>query len=80
MLGRRDAALRALVELLSFEPQHLPSLALLAELHLVDERWEQAADALRAVSLAQMLDDAPRPQPISTAGGAKRIDARLARA
>jgi FeS assembly SUF system regulator len=38
------------------------------------------ADALRAVSLAQMLDDAPRPQPISTAGGAKRIDARLARA
>ena len=38
------------------------------------------ADALRAVSLAQMQGDAARPQPISTAGGAKRIDARLARA
>ena len=38
------------------------------------------ADALRAVSLAQMLDDAPQIHSISTHDGAKRIDARLARA
>lgn len=37
------------------------------------------ADALRAVTLAQMLDESSRPHSISTAGGAKRIDARLAR-
>ena len=36
------------------------------------------ADALRAVTLAQMLDESSRPHSISTAGGAKRIDARLA--
>ena len=38
------------------------------------------ADALRAVSLAQMLGDAPSPLPHSAPGGTKRIDARLARA
>ncbi|PBS13361.1 SUF system Fe-S cluster assembly regulator [Lysobacteraceae bacterium NML93-0792] len=38
------------------------------------------ADALRAVSLAQMLGDAPPPLPLSAPGGTKRIDARLARA
>lgn len=38
------------------------------------------ADALRAVSLAQMLGDAPATPPISSPGGTKRIDARLARA
>lgn len=37
------------------------------------------ADALRAVSLAQMLDESSRPPSISTAGGAKRIDAHLTR-
>lgn len=39
------------------------------------------ADALRAVSLAEMLGDAHAPRlPSSPSGGTKRIDARLARA
>ena len=36
------------------------------------------ADALRAVSLAQMLGDAPSTHSMTPAGGGKRIDARLA--
>lgn len=38
------------------------------------------ADALRAVSLAQMLGDTPAAHSISPAGSGRRIDARLARA
>lgn len=38
------------------------------------------ADALRAVSLAQMLGDAGQPRSLSSSDGTKRIDARLVRA
>ncbi len=38
------------------------------------------SDALRSVTLAQMLGDAARPLPLSTDGDAKRIHARLATA
>ncbi|NYZ63675.1 SUF system Fe-S cluster assembly regulator [Luteimonas deserti] len=37
------------------------------------------ADALRAVSLAQMLGDPARARSLSPHGGTRRIDARLAR-
>lgn len=50
-LGRRSSATRALEELLSQEPEHLPALALLAELHLVDKRQDRAAPILAAVAL-----------------------------
>ena len=39
---------------------------------------EVVAEALRGVTLAQMLDDAPRAPSFPTPAGAKRIDARLA--
>lgn len=51
VLGRRSAALRSVAELLTIEARHLPALALSAELYLVDERWDEAALALRAVAL-----------------------------
>jgi len=51
VLGRRSAALRAVAELLTIEARHLPALALSAELYLIDERWDEAALALRAVAL-----------------------------
>ena len=50
MLGRRTIALRSLEELLKLAPDHLPALALAAELHLVDGRVEAAAEALRKVA------------------------------
>lgn len=50
MLGRRAVALRSLEELLRLAPDHLPALALAAELHLVDGRLEAAAEALRLVA------------------------------
>ncbi len=57
MLGRRTIALRSLEELLKLAPNHLPALALSAELHLVDGRIDAAADALRVV--AQHPDTPP---------------------
>ncbi len=51
MLGRRTIALRALDELLKLAPDHLPAMALAAELHLVDGRIDAAAETLKAVAL-----------------------------
>jgi tetratricopeptide (TPR) repeat protein len=50
MLGRRAIALRSLEELLALAPDHLPALALAAELHLVDGRIDAAAAALKSVA------------------------------
>lgn len=50
MLGRLAIALRSLEELLKLAPDHLPALALAAELHLVDGRVEPAAEALKMIA------------------------------
>lgn len=51
LLGRRNLAVLALQELLRLAPDHLPALALSAELELLDERWDYAALQLRHVAL-----------------------------
>lgn len=50
-LGRRSVASRALEELLERAPDHLPALALLAELSLLDQRPDRAAPLLRQIAL-----------------------------
>jgi len=59
MLGKRSSALRALEQLLLLAPDHLPSLALAAELHLVDNQTDRAAEALRKVA---SHPDTPDPE------------------
>lgn len=50
MLGKRNVSLRSLEELLELAPDHLPSLALAAELHLVDSRNDAAAEILSQIA------------------------------
>jgi hypothetical protein len=50
-VGRRGAACRALEALLDLAEDHLPALALLAELQLIDQRFDRAAPLLRTIAL-----------------------------
>lgn len=50
-VGRRGAACRALEALLDLAGDHLPALALLAELQLIDQRFDRAAPLLRQIAL-----------------------------
>jgi len=50
-VGRRGAAGRALEALLDLAGDHLPALALLAELQLIDQRFDRAAPLLRRIAL-----------------------------
>jgi hypothetical protein len=59
-LGRRGAACRALEDLLELSSDHLQALALLAELHLLDQRLERAAPLLRQVALHPLTPAAQR--------------------
>lgn len=60
LLGRRGVALRATAELIAIDPDHLPALSLSAELFLIDERWDEAAMALRRVALHPRVPVAQR--------------------
>lgn len=51
LLGRAEVAVSALEELLRLAPDHLAALALSAELALLEERWDGAAERLRQVAL-----------------------------
>jgi len=59
-LGRRGVACRALEELLDLSKDHLPALALLAELHLLDQRAERAAPLLRRIAVHPATPPAQR--------------------
>ncbi len=50
MLGKRAVASRALAALLELAPDHLPALALAAELNLVETESSNAADALSRIA------------------------------
>ncbi len=60
MLGNRSASLRSTIELLRIDPTHLPSMALAAELHLVNEHWEDAALSLRDVAMHPSVEEEQR--------------------
>ncbi|GEM_PF-1209148 len=60
ILGRRALAWHALEEVLALSPEHLPALALAAEVHLVDGRLEPAATTLRSIALHPETPQAQR--------------------
>jgi tetratricopeptide (TPR) repeat protein len=57
-LGATDSALEALQAVLARDPRHFPSLLAVAQIHETDERWDEAAEALKqATEIASSSQD-----------------------
>jgi tetratricopeptide (TPR) repeat protein len=57
-LGATDSALEALQAVLARDPRHFPSWLAVAQIHETDERWDEAAEALKqATELASSSQD-----------------------
>ena len=74
-LGQRDEALGALDNLFMLENEHVGGLALLVEIHVQRESWEDAVDALRR--LAEAADVPAAQRRIARLGAADFLEKRL---
>lgn len=74
-LGQRDEALGALENLFLLESEHVGGLALLVEINVQRESWQDAVDALRR--LAEAADVPPAQQRIARLGAADFLEKRL---
>jgi tetratricopeptide (TPR) repeat protein len=74
-LGERDDALGALDNLFMLEPEHVGGLALLVEIHVQLESWQEAVDALRR--LAEAADVPAAQRRIARLGAADFLEKRL---
>lgn len=74
-LGERDEALGALDNLFMLEAEHVGGLALLVEIHVQLESWQEAVDALRR--LAEAADVPAAQRRIARLGAADFLEKRL---
>ena len=75
-LGQRDEALAALENLLLLEGDHVGGLALLVELQVQRESWEEVVDGLRRLAAANVP---PAQKRIAHLGAADFLEKRLDR-